>query len=61
MAVKIIDLQLIYGVAGAREKFEELASQLIRSELPLAAKVRVSKGDGGIDSHPYERLRYECI
>lgn len=51
MAVKIIDLQLIYGVAGAREKFEELAAQLIRGEQPAAAKVRVSKGDSGIDVH----------
>jgi hypothetical protein len=49
MAVKLIDLQLIYGVAGAREKFEDLASQLVRGEQPDADKVRIVQGDGGID------------
>ena len=38
MAIKLIDLQLIYGVAGAREKFEDLASQLVKSEQPNADK-----------------------
>jgi hypothetical protein len=51
MAVKLIDLQLIYGLAGAREKFEDLAFDLIRAEEPQAQKVRVSQGDGGIDAH----------
>src|SRR5687768_15519744 len=51
MAVKLIDLQLIYGVAGAREKFEDLSSQLVCAEHPAAARPRVSKGDGGIDVH----------
>jgi hypothetical protein len=49
MAVKLIDLQLIFGVAGAREKFEDLASQLVRNEQPDADKVRIVQGDGGID------------
>ncbi len=51
MAVKLIDLQLIYGVAGAREKFEDLASQLVTGEQPRADKVRIVQGDGGIDVH----------
>jgi hypothetical protein len=51
MAVKLIDLQLIYGVAGAREKFEDLVTQLIKGEHPGADKVRVVQGDGGIDVH----------
>lgn len=51
MAVKLIDLQLIYGVAGAREKFEELASHLVKAEIPEADKVRIKSGDGGIDVH----------
>jgi hypothetical protein len=51
MAVKLIDLQLIYGLAGAREKFEDLAFDLIHAEEPRAQKVRVSQGDGGIDAH----------
>jgi hypothetical protein len=51
MPVRLIDLQLIYGVAGAREKFEELASHLVKGEQPSADKVRVERGDGGIDVH----------
>jgi hypothetical protein len=51
MAVKLIDLQIIYGLAGAREKFEDLAFDVIKSEEPRALKVRVSQGDGGIDAH----------
>jgi hypothetical protein len=49
MAVKLIDLQLIYGVAGAREQFDELVSKLVKNEQPEADKVRVEQGDGGID------------
>ena len=49
MAVKLIDQQVIYGVAGAREKFEELSSQLIKNEEPNARKVQVVQSDGGID------------
>ncbi len=51
MAVKLINLQLIDGVAGAREKFEDLASQLVKGEQPRADKVRIVQGDGGIDVH----------
>jgi hypothetical protein len=51
MPVKLVDLQLIYGVAGAREKFEDLASQLVKGEQPSADKVRITQGDGGIDVH----------
>jgi hypothetical protein len=49
MAVKLIDLQLIYGVAGARAKFEDLAGQLVKGEQPDANKVRIVQGDDGID------------
>jgi len=51
MAVKLTDLQLIYGAAGARDKFEDLAVHLIRSERPVAEWVRIVRGDGGIDAH----------
>ncbi len=51
MTVKLIDLQIIYGLAGAREKFEDLAFDIIKAEEPTAQKVRVSQGDGGIDAH----------
>jgi hypothetical protein len=51
MAVKLIDLQLIYGVAGAREKFEDLAAHLVQKEQPNASKVRLERGDDGIDVH----------
>ena len=51
MAVKLPDLQVIYGIAGARGQFEDLTSKLMKSEEPSADKVRVKKGDGGIDVH----------
>src|SRR5262245_14945087 len=51
MAVKLIDLQLIYGVDGARGKFEDLAAQLVTGEQPDASKVRLEQGDDGIDVH----------
>ncbi len=51
MAVKLIDLQIIYGLMGARGAFEDLAFDLIKAEEPRAQKVRVSQGDGGIDAH----------
>lgn len=51
MAVKLTHLQLIYGVAGAREKFEELTAHLIRSEHSDAERIRIVRGDGGIDAH----------
>jgi hypothetical protein len=50
MDVKLSHLVLIYGVAGAREKFEELTTQLIHSERPDTDRIRIVHGDGGIDS-----------
>ena len=34
-----------------RERFEDLCSHLIRSDCPQLEKVRVARGDGGIDAH----------
>jgi hypothetical protein len=50
MTVRLLDLQLIYGVAGAREHFERLCAQLIRSKFPNGKGVRVHQGDGGVDT-----------
>jgi hypothetical protein len=47
----IIDLQLIYGIVGAREKFEDLTVELVKAERPGARTVRLVNGDGGIDVH----------
>ncbi len=47
--VRLLDLQLIYGTAGAREQFEKLCAQLICSLDPTARTVRNEGGDGGID------------
>jgi len=47
--VRLLDLQLIYGVAGAREQFEKLCAQLICSQYPTARSVRSEGGDGGVD------------
>ncbi len=49
MAGSLVDLQLLYGIAGAREQFENLCGQLIRSQSPTATGIRVHRGDGGID------------
>lgn len=54
MTVRIIDLQLIYGVEGARAHFERLCAQLIRSKFLEAKGVRVQNGDGGVDSYAGE-------
>ena len=51
MAVRIIDLQLIYGIEGARSHFERLCAQLIRSKFPDAKGIRVHNGDGGVDTY----------
>ena len=51
MSVKLTHLQLIYGIAGAREQFEDLTIQLIRSVRSKAETIRIVKGDGGIDAH----------
>jgi hypothetical protein len=50
MAVKLTHLQLHWGLAGAREKFEDMTAQLIHVERPNSQRVRVVKGDGGLDS-----------
>jgi hypothetical protein len=51
MAISLRHLEILYGVAGAREKFEDLTVHLIRTEYPAAERVRVIRGDGGIDTH----------
>lgn len=61
MTVKLTDLQLIYGVAGAREKFEDLCTHLIRSEHPQLERVRIVRGDGGIDAHEGEMGSTDAI
>lgn len=38
-----------YGEAGAREKFEDICTQLIQSISDDANNIKVNKGDGGID------------
>src|SRR5262245_55365206 len=50
MAVKLTHLQLHWGLAGAREKFEDMAAQLIHVERPDSQRVRVVTGDAGLDS-----------
>lgn len=47
--MRLLDLQLLYGVAGAREQFEQLCAHLIQSEYPSAKNVRCEPGDGGVD------------
>jgi hypothetical protein len=49
MAIRLLDLQLLYGVAGAREHFEHLCADLIRAEFSGAKEVRCQSGDGGVD------------
>jgi len=49
MAIRLLDLQLLYGVAGAREHFERLCADLIRAEFSGAKEVRSQPGDGGVD------------
>ena len=49
MAVRLVELERIYGLAGARDKFDQLCGQLIRSEFPEARGIRVHWGDGGVD------------
>src|SRR4051812_9010742 len=61
MAVKMIDLQLIYGVAGGREQFEDLGGKLIKEERSSAEKVGVKKGDDGVDVYVGELTSVEGI
>jgi hypothetical protein len=49
MAIRLLDLQLLYGVAGAREHFEDLCADLISAEFSGAKEVRCQPGDGGVD------------
>jgi hypothetical protein len=46
VSIRILDLQLIYGAAGARNKFDNLCKELIQAEF-LQAK--------GIQCYPGER------
>ncbi len=41
MVAKMTHLQLHYGLAGAREKFEELTAHLVRSQRPDAERIRI--------------------
>lgn len=50
MSVKLAHLQVLWGMAGAHEKFEEMVVQLIHVERPDSQRVRVVTGDGGLDS-----------
>lgn len=50
MSINLAHLQLLWGVAGAREKFEDMAAQLIHVERPDSQRVRIVRGDGGVDS-----------
>jgi hypothetical protein len=61
MAVKLIDLRIIYGIAGAPERFEELVTMLVKGEYPSATKVRTDRGDGGIDVYVGEFTAPEGI
>lgn len=47
--IRLLDLQLLYGVAGAREHFEHLCADLISAEFSGAKEVRCVPGDGGVD------------
>ena len=51
MSINLRYLEILYGVVGAREKFEDMTVQLIRTEHPSADRVRIFRGDGGIDAH----------
>jgi hypothetical protein len=51
MPVNLRHLEILYGLVGAQEKFEEMAVHLIRSKHPMARRVRIVRGDGGIDAH----------
>jgi hypothetical protein len=50
LAAKLASLQILWGVAGAREKFEDMVCQLIHVERPDSQRIRIVKGDGGLDS-----------
>lgn len=50
MSVKLTHLQIHWGLAGARDKFEDMVTQLIHCERPDSQRVRIVKGDAGLDS-----------
>lgn len=50
VAIKLTHLQLHWGLAGARDKFEDMVSQLIHVVRPDSQRVRVVRGDAGLDS-----------
>lgn len=50
MSSKLVNFQLLWGTAGAREKFEDMVSQLIHVERPDSQRIRIVVGDGGLDS-----------
>ncbi len=49
--IKLLSLELIYGAAGARDVFEDLCFDLIKSLFPdvEVRHIQRKKGDGGID------------
>jgi hypothetical protein len=49
MAIELKHLQIIYGIDGARAKWEQMCSLLIKGEHPDSRSIRVYKGDGGVD------------
>lgn len=49
MAIELKHLQILYGTVGARDKFEQMCSLLVKGECPSARAIRVYKGDGGVD------------
>ncbi|MDQ3332056.1 MAG: hypothetical protein M3552_15610 [Planctomycetota bacterium] len=50
MSINLKHLQILWGIAGAREKFEDLVVQLIHVERPDSQRIRIMKGDGGLDA-----------
>jgi hypothetical protein len=51
MTLRLSHLEIHWGLSGAREKFEEMVSQLIHVERPDAQRIRVVQGDDGVDSY----------
>ena len=49
--IKLLFLEILYGAAGARDVFEDLCYELIRSQFPdlEVRHVQRKQGDGGID------------
>lgn len=50
MSISLENLTLLYGIAGAREQFERLATLLVKGEHPDTRGIRIVVGDGGVDS-----------